>query len=191
MTDFPSPSDRPKTAKSLAFALFKPVLFAVGAIGLALGGLVLTHRANPEIAALPPPPKPPAPTAKASPPIVLAEPEPSPPITAADFKGLSGDFRGFSLKPPEPSEPEPPAPDHYELTLRLEKGDTIDKMLADIEVPEADRKAIDQALQAILKKRRIAVGEEIQLEIQTLPGQSDAPRVLSLSVRPSCTECSR
>ena len=59
MTDFPSPSDRPKTAKSLAFALFRPVLFAVGVIGLALGGLVLTHRANPEIAALPaPPPKP-------------------------------------------------------------------------------------------------------------------------------------
>ena len=50
MTDFPSPSGRPKTAKSLAFALFRPVLFAIGAIVLALGGLVLTHRSNPEIA---------------------------------------------------------------------------------------------------------------------------------------------
>jgi hypothetical protein len=68
--------------------------------------------------------------------------------------------------------------------LRLEKGDTIDKMLADIDVPDADRKQIDQALQAILKKRRIAVGEEIAARDPDLPGQTDAPRVLSLSVRP-------
>ncbi|MBN9086235.1 MAG: peptidoglycan DD-metalloendopeptidase family protein [Reyranella sp.] len=122
----------------------------------------------------------------------LPDPDPAPPVSAADFRGGldPADFKGFqSAQPPtqqaQPSsDPEPPAPDRYELTLRLEKGDTIDKMLADIEVPETDRKAIVDALHAILKKRKIAVGEEIQLEIQTLPGQSDAPRVLSLSIRP-------
>ena len=91
MTDFPSPSDRPKSAKSIAFALFRPVLFAIGVIALALGGLVLTHRSNPEIAALekqppsslpvpapsPPPPPPPAM-------IALAEPEPAPPHPVAN-----------------------------------------------------------------------------------------------------------
>ena len=66
MTDSPPPSDRPRTAKSLAFALFRPVLFAVGVIGLALGGLVLSHRSNPEIAALPPPAKPAAPAPAAA-----------------------------------------------------------------------------------------------------------------------------
>ena len=189
MTDFPSPSDRSKTGKSLAFALFRPVLFAVGIVGLALGALVLTHRANPEIAALPPAPKPPMPAAKAAPPIVLADAEPAPPIAPADFKAadsrpLSGDFRGFSTKPQEPSEPEPPASDVYELTLRLEKGDTIEKMLADIDVPEADRKQIHEKLTQLLKKKRLAAGEEIELLLQTLPEQPDAPRVLSLSVRP-------
>ena len=81
MTDFPSPSDRPNTAKSTAFALFRPVLFAIGAVGLALGGLVLTHRSNPEIAALEkqiPAPAPAAPLA----PIELAMPEPAPPLTS-------------------------------------------------------------------------------------------------------------
>ena len=62
MTDSPPPSGRSKSAKSLAFALFRPVLFAVGVIGLALGGLVLSHRSNPEIAALPPPKNLPIPT---------------------------------------------------------------------------------------------------------------------------------
>jgi murein DD-endopeptidase MepM/ murein hydrolase activator NlpD len=83
-----------------------------------------------------------------------------------------------------PGEPDPPASDRYELTLRLEKGDTIEKMLADIEVPEADRKQLDEKLRALLKKQKLAVGEAINLVIQTVPDQPDAPRVLSLTVRP-------
>lgn len=198
MTDSPPPSDRPRTVKSLAFAPFRPVLFAVGVVGLALGGLVLVHRSNPEIAALPAPTKLPVPQPAAPPaPIVLADSEPAPPVAPSDFKAsspnlgpnLGGDLRGFSMKPPDPgsgpsSEPEPPAPERYELTLRLEKGDTIDKMLADIDVPEADRKQIHEKLNALLRKRRLPVGEEIELLLQNVPEQPDAPRVLSLSVRP-------
>jgi murein DD-endopeptidase MepM/ murein hydrolase activator NlpD len=184
MTDSPSPSDRPRTAKSLAFALFRPVLFAVGAIGLALGGLVLSHRSNPEIAALPPPPAAlPVPVPAEPPPIVLADFEPAPPVGPSDFRALSSDFSGFSTRPAEP-EPEPPAPDRYELTLRLEKGDTVEKMLADIDVPEADRKQIHEKLSTLLKKRKLPVGEEIELLLQNVPEHPDAPRVLSLSVRP-------
>ena len=183
MTDFPSPSDRSKTAKSSAFGLFRPVLFAIGIIGLALGGLVLSHRSNPEIAALPQPPSPSSPVARPAA-VVLADPEPAPPIAPSDFKALSADFRGFSIKPPEPAEPQPPVSDRYELTMRLEKGDTIEKMLADIDVPEADRKQIHERLNALLKKRKLPIGEEIELLLQNVPEQPDAPRVLSLSVRP-------
>ncbi len=49
------------------------------------------------------------------------------------------------MKPPDAAAASPrptPASDLYELTLRLEKGDTVEKMLADIDVPEADRKQI-------------------------------------------------
>jgi murein DD-endopeptidase MepM/ murein hydrolase activator NlpD len=185
MTDFPSPSDRPKAAKSIAFALFRPVLVAVGVIALALGGLVLSHRSNPEIAGLDR-------QAPASPaalvPVVLVDPEPAPPLTAAEFKGSAFqglELKGFQMKPPDPAaEPEPPASDRYELTLRLERGDTVEKMLADIDVPEADRKQIAEKLQTLLKKKKLATGETIELLMQTMPEQPDAPRVLSLSVRP-------
>lgn len=184
MTDFPSPSDRPKAAKSIAFALFRPVLFAVGVIALALGGLVFTHRSNPEIAGLerqvPAPP--------AAGPIVLVDSEPAPPLTAAELKGSAFqglELKGFQMKPPDPAaEPEPPASDRYELTLRLERGDTVEKMLADIDVPEADRKQVAEKLQTLLKKKKLATGETIELLMQTMPEQPDAPRVLSLSVRP-------
>jgi len=51
-------------------------------------------------------------------------------------------------------------------------------------VPEDERKQIAQKLQGLLKKQRLAIGESIQLLMQTLPERPDAPRVLSLSVRP-------
>ncbi len=181
MTDFPSPSGRSKSAKDAAsasvLALFRPFLFASGVIAFAIGTLIVLHKADspPVVVATAPPVTPLAP-------IKLDDPPGPPPITSADFQG-------FQLKPgDQPNQQagasEPVASDKYELTLRLEKGDTIEKMLADIDVTEADRKQIDEKLQALLKKRRLATGEEILLEMQTLPGQPDAPRVLSLSVRP-------
>src|SRR5260370_10024173 len=57
-------------------------------------------------------------------------------------------------------------------------------MPADIDVPEADRKQIAEQLRGLLKKKKLAPGETIELLMQTLPDQPDAPRVLSLSVRP-------
>src|SRR5262249_40231662 len=112
MTDFPSPSGRPKGVKSLAFALFRPVLFAVVTIALALGGLVLTHPGKPQVAEQPPttsaaPASPGAPTAPVAPPatITLSDPEPPPPLTSAELKG-------FQMKPADQiAEPEPPASD--------------------------------------------------------------------------------
>lgn len=179
MTDFPSPSDRPKTAKSTAFGVIWPVLGAIGLIAgtlfLALGGLLVTQRPIPDVE-----------TAQAEPPpLVLAN------LTLADIEltpppPLSRDeFKGFQMKQPDPAaDPEPPASDRYELTLRLERGDTVEKMLADIDVPEADRKQIAERLQSLLKKKKLAAGETIELMMQTMPEQPDAPRVLSLSVRP-------
>jgi murein DD-endopeptidase MepM/ murein hydrolase activator NlpD len=176
MTDFPSPSDRPKGGRSVAFALFRPVLFAVGAIAIAVGGLVVSHRFAQQGAPSPVPPA--GPQAPSAPAVTLPEANPRPAITSTDLKG-------FQLKPPEPAaEPDPPANDLYSLTLRLERGDTVERLLADNGVIERDRKEIAGRLRDLLKKRKLAVGESIELIMQSLPDQPDAPRLLSLSVRP-------
>src|SRR6185437_15916482 len=188
MTDSPPPSGRPESAKAALFVLFRPVVFTICAIGLTLGALVFLHRGSP-------PPGPDPATQVAETPVVLPDPAPPPPpVTEADLRSFNAsDFKGFQAgqptgrpgtQPSQPADSEPPAPDRYQLTLRLEKGDTIEKMLADIDVAAADAKQIAGALQSVLKKRRIAVGEEIELELQTVPSQPDAPQVLSLSVRP-------
>ena len=121
MTDSPPPSGRPETAKMAAFVLLRPLLFAIGAIGLTLGLLVLMHRPSqqgaPSVAQAP----------GAPPVVVLPDPDPVPPISATDFQG-------FQMKPgAQQTDADPPASDRYELALRLEKGDTIDKMLAAIQ----------------------------------------------------------
>ena len=196
MTGLPSPSNPPESAKHMAFALFRPVLFSVTVIALALDGLVLTHRSNPEIAALKKDRSPDSTAPSPSSTLVLPEPEAVPPVGMAEFRGFGdlkgfgdikgiGDLKGFQMKKPDPAaEPEPPASDLYELTLRLERGDTVEKMLADIDVPEVDRKQIAEKLSGLLKKRKLATGETIDLMRPTIPEQPDAPRVLSLSVRP-------
>lgn len=181
MTGSPPPSDRPESSRLALVALFRPVLLVVSALGLTAFVIVLTLGALTVLHRRAPPPE----TDIGSTPIAVVAPSPEPPpITAAEFKG----FQGFEARPaavaPRQPDPEPPSNEPYDLTLRLEKGDTIEKMLADLDVPEADRRQIEQALQGILKKRRIAAGEEVQLEMQTTPGQLDAPRMLSLSVRP-------
>jgi murein DD-endopeptidase MepM/ murein hydrolase activator NlpD len=186
MTDSPPPSDRldsPKTApQGLVLVLFRPVLFAFAAIGLTIGLLVVLHRGDPGVATAPPPQ--PAEVVTATP-VDLPPPEPAPQIAASDFQGFQPNAAGQpATAPTQQADAEPPVSDRYELTLRLEQDDTIEKMLADIDVPEADRKQIDEKLQAILKKRKIAAGETITLQVQTIAEQPDAPRVLSLSVRP-------
>src|SRR5262249_31573325 len=151
------------------------LLFAIGVISATIGLLVLMQQPNPQTdkpvaqASAPPPAPPPARQAKtALPNPVLADPDPPPPIRASDFQG-------FGMKPgATPGEPDPPASDRYEVTLRLEKGDTIEKLLTDIDVPEADRKQLDDKLRALLKKQKLAAGESIDLTIQTVPDQPDA-----------------
>src|SRR5260370_8819235 len=57
-------------------------------------------------------------------------------------------------------------------------------MPADIDVPEADRREMAEKVKGLVKKKKLAIGESIELLMQTLPDQPDAPRVLTLSVRP-------
>ena len=182
MTDSPPPSDRLESSKTtppgLVLVLFRPVLVAFAAIGLTIGLLFAFPHVDPRVAT---PPIPQLPAVAGGAPVTLPTPDLAPPISALDFEGFQMRPRE---QPPQQAEAEPPASDRYELTLRLEKDDTIEKMLADIDVPEADRKQIDEKLQAILKKRKIAAGETITLQVQTIAEQPDAPRVLVLSVRP-------
>ena len=89
------------------------------------------------------------------------------------------------MKPPEPnSEPEPPAPIATSSRCAWRRATRSTRCWPTSTCREADRKQIHEKLQALLKKKKLAAGEEIELVLQNVPEQPDAPRVLSLSVRP-------
>ncbi|MBS0546671.1 MAG: peptidoglycan DD-metalloendopeptidase family protein, partial [Proteobacteria bacterium] len=88
------------------------------------------------------------------------------------------------IAPPAPPVSADFALEPYDLELRLQKGDTLDGMLADIGVPAEDRAAIAQALAKFLRRHPLSAGEAVQLSLQAGPDAPDNPHVLSLLVRP-------
>ncbi|TWS95844.1 peptidoglycan DD-metalloendopeptidase family protein [Reyranella sp. CPCC 100927] len=78
----------------------------------------------------------------------------------------------------------PESMDRYETTVRIEKGDTLESVLRDMDfAPDEIRKAA-AALKPVLKGARLPVGETITLQVQA-PQESDGkPTLQALVIRP-------
>jgi murein DD-endopeptidase MepM/ murein hydrolase activator NlpD len=115
-----------------------------------------------------------SPVATAVPPQTLELPEPDvpPPVETAE------------LRPPQTPAPEPEGGESYSLTLDLARGDSIEQMLADLHVADAEIRHAGEALAELLGERKLASGEQINLVLQELPEPITGPRLVSLSVRP-------
>src|SRR6478672_4005983 len=102
----------------------------------------------------------------------LPEPDAPPPVETAE------------LRPPQTPAPEPEGGESYSLTLDLARGDSIEQMLADLHVADAEIRRAGEALGELLGERKLASGEQINLVLQELPEPITGPRLVSLSVRP-------
>jgi murein DD-endopeptidase MepM/ murein hydrolase activator NlpD len=96
----------------------------------------------------------------------------------------SADFRLVAEEAPDPAPPASSIEIPYDMTLRLHKGDTVAAMLRDLGVADDDRAAIVAALESVLKKTRLGAGEAVQLSLMASSEALDAPRVLSMKLRP-------
>jgi hypothetical protein len=120
----------------------------------------------------------------AAPPLAAEPPAPSP-LLAPDTAGMP-EPADIALPPivvaTAPAEAPPLEP--YEMTVRLEKGDTLASILRDQEIPPGEVARIIAALKPHLKLTRLQVDQDIHLEMRTL-GQGDATPVLqALAIRP-------
>ncbi len=175
------------------------------ALLIGLGWLALAHntpqKAAPPVATAPPP----EPTVDE----LIAR---SPPHVGAP----AGQSPMIAVAPPKPPDADPveqaPSMDRYDVTVRVEKGDTLEKILAELDFAPAEiEKAIDalraalrgprpvegkgknakaahaKATQAWQAPIRLPVGEVVELTVGT-PKQADgAPSLLELSIRPTVT----
>lgn len=189
-------------------AIAKPAIGLGGvALLIGLGFLALAHN-KPRDAALPPVVTAPSPEMAIdeliarSPPHVGAPAGQSPTIATA--------------APPKPPETDPvePAPsmDRYDVTVRVEKGDTLEKILAELDFAPAEvENAIDALRRALRGPRpvegkgknakaahakatqawqapiRLPLGESVEVTVGA-PKQTDGmPTLLELSIRPTVT----
>jgi murein DD-endopeptidase MepM/ murein hydrolase activator NlpD len=112
----------------------------------------------------------------------------APPARAAETPPAATD-----TTPPQPiatsrdddGEVDKPEPmDRYEATVRIEKGDTLESLLRDMDFAPDEVSNALRALKPLLKGARLPVGETIVLRVQT-PATADAKPVLqALIIRP-------
>jgi len=199
----------PKGWWPLSPAIAKPAI-GLGSVALlvGLGWMVLAHNAPREAAPSP----------------VVAAPAPPPPEMALDEliarspphvgapTGLPPTVAAAPAKPPE-GDPEPPqSMDRYEVTVRVEKGDTLEKILAELDFAPAELEKATDALRSALrgpkpvegkgknakaihaKKMaawqraiRLPVGEAVEVTVGA-PKQTDGmPTLLDLTIPARCS----
>jgi len=207
----PSPADDPSAAPTLVAV--EPAARAIpawlklgaglgGAALLAVFGWIVLEGASPPSADPPP-----APVVDTQSPSLTPEASAPPPTAAPDTAGSTAEPPGARADTKQPDSPpaasapsgpqtadtapsrsddddKPESMDRYETTVRIEKGDTLESVLRDMDfVPDEIRKAA-AALKPVLKGARLPVGETITLQVQA-PQESDGkPTLQALVIRP-------
>ncbi len=108
-----------------------------------------------------------------------------PPIIHADAAPSSGTPQAADATAPRDDDGDKPeSMDRYEATVRVEKGDTLESILRDMDfAPEEIRKAA-AALKPVLKGARLPVGETLTLQVQAPQDNDSKPTLQALVIRP-------
>lgn len=92
--------------------------------------------------------------------------------------------------PEAPAEPEPddwnvaPAPRVYEMSVRLDKGDTMAGVLGELDLAAAEVADVVDALAEHVNLRRLPIGQSIDVKLQGPAEGRAKPILLALAVRP-------
>ncbi|HEX2885320.1 M23 family metallopeptidase [Vineibacter terrae] len=131
-------------------------------------------------------PRPPAPTEA---PDIAGLPQPDvvdlPPTVHADAAPPPGTPQAADATAPRDDDGDKPEPmDRYEATVRVERGDTLESILRDMDfAPEEIRKAA-AALKPVLKGARLPVGEALTLQVRAPQDNDSKPTLQALVIRP-------
>lgn len=85
---------------------------------------------------------------------------------------------------PDSQTQETPQNDRLDLVLRVDRGDTLTKILTDVGVPVADANNAVEALRAIFNPRRLQVGQTLTVTVAPGAGNTEAPQLLQVALRP-------
>ncbi|MGE0154406.1 MAG: peptidoglycan DD-metalloendopeptidase family protein [Reyranellaceae bacterium] len=105
-----------------------------------------------------------------------------PPLPALDQDAANAD-RAAAVESDSQTQ-ETPANDRLDLVLRVDRGDTLAKILTDVGVPVAEATSAVEALRSIFNPRRLQIGQIITVTIAPGISASDTPQLLQMALRP-------
>jgi murein DD-endopeptidase MepM/ murein hydrolase activator NlpD len=83
------------------------------------------------------------------------------------------------------SQMQPAAPsDRLDMVLRVDKGDTLVKILTDVGVPTADASGAVHAMAAVFNPRRLQIGQTLTVTVQPGTSSGDSAQLLQIAMRP-------
>lgn len=102
-------------------------------------------------------------------------------------RDLDVDHRPVQFGATDTDSDAPVPTERYEVTLRIERGDTLAKLLADVGVAPDENARAQAAFRTVHKGRGLPTGELVVLALQASTDQDAPPRLLQLAVRPEAT----
>ena len=79
---------------------------------------------------------------------------------------------------------ETPQNDRLDLVLRVDRGDTMVKLLTDVGIPVAEATSAVDALRSIFNPRRLQIGQIVTVTVAPGANDSETPQLLQLAMRP-------
>jgi murein DD-endopeptidase MepM/ murein hydrolase activator NlpD len=153
---------------AMGFVNPRNVAIAGGAVGLAAIAFVALSVAPTKTAAIPPAP-------------------PQPVATVSLLQPVPDQDQDFFTVPPAAkadSQMQPGAPtDRLDMVLRVDKGDTLVKILTDVGIPSPQASGAVQAMSGVYNPRRLQVGQTLTVTVQPADSGSSA-QLLQIALRP-------
>ncbi|QQS13855.1 MAG: peptidoglycan DD-metalloendopeptidase family protein [Rhodospirillales bacterium] len=163
-------------------ALGAAVIVAVTAAFIALSPRQGATPSGPATTATAPAPSAPGATTTAAPSASAPAPSASPSTSAPPSATPATPTPATAASDPDGEAPQPM--DRYEVTVRVEKGDTFESILRDMEfAPDEIQRALD-ALRPVLKNAKLKPGETVTLQVRAPAPGGGAPTLLALAIRP-------
>ncbi len=110
------------------------------------------------------------------------------PIATIALQPLPDQDQDFFTVPPAAaadSQMQPAAPsDRLDMVLRVDKGDTLVKILTDVGIPAIEATGAVQAMSGVLNPRRLQIGQTMTVTVQPPTNGSGPAQLLQIALRP-------
>jgi murein DD-endopeptidase MepM/ murein hydrolase activator NlpD len=116
------------------------------------------------------------------------DPAPPPPVATIALQPMPDHDQDFFTVPQAAAadsqlQPAPPS-DRLDMVLRVDKGDTLVKILTDVGIPSGEASGAVQAMSGVFNPRRLQIGQTLTVTVQPAVDSNASAQLLQIALRP-------